>query len=375
MIQNQNDLVMYILERSVNVLDWENTSLNKNQVDELHKYLTGFTARKCLRHSDEEVLAQALHLLSRENIDNYLKKIGIERQENSTVFIIGGKEKHNESDIVNMIRRTHDLHVLGQDKLTPLKRRRSNDPSSLSMLQNLVLRIWAVKSNAPLSNMPQPSTIGAGNWFQTSIESDATRIGPQIDSTNNKEAQNLANPQMFDFCTPQKNVSPACADDASISINQSKEFATPKDFLHSRNLSNDTQEFSVELKRCNGDTHGWLAQDPDNEKRGCSDDEHNEGDRNLIEAFEKVKDAEPNDDTAKKTGTAVRDDNSRMLNMSEPAQLDLPLSPSMNSSQTFSSLTPIESNLNLEETDTPIPFTQEQEEHAEFDEPNFINSL
>ena len=153
-IECQNELVSYILEHSVNMLDWENCSLKPLQVDQFVRYLKGFTARLCL--SDASLVGQAFHEITKANIRNFLKKIGITRK-NGKYYI--GNNKHDESSIVNMIRSTDDLYNLSQNDLTPLKRHRSGDPT-LSSLESAAVRLWAVQSDIPLTNMPDLSTIG-----------------------------------------------------------------------------------------------------------------------------------------------------------------------------------------------------------------------
>jgi len=168
---------MYILEHTVNVLDWENCSLTPFQVEHFERYLKGFTAHL----SDASVVGQAFHEITKTNIKKILSKIGIVRRKNDEYYI--GDEKHNESSIVNMIRSTRTLHGLGQNASSPSKRRRSGNVT-LTTLEVSTLRLWAVKSDLPLSNMPDSSTIGIG---RSANKNDDNNAGDYLQAANSEE--------------------------------------------------------------------------------------------------------------------------------------------------------------------------------------------
>jgi hypothetical protein len=153
-IECQNDLVLYILVHSVNVLDWEHSTLKPLQVKRFERYLKGFNARIFL--SDVSLFGQAYKEINTTNISNILEKIGISRSKNNGKYYIG-IEEYNESSIVNMIRSTDDMYNLRNqnNKLltSPSKRLRPGDPT-LSTLERAVLRLWAVQSDNPLTNIP-----------------------------------------------------------------------------------------------------------------------------------------------------------------------------------------------------------------------------
>jgi len=182
-IECQNDLVLYILENSVNVLDWENCSLTPCQVERLERYLKGFTARRLVA----SVVGQAFHEITKTNIKKILSKIGIVRRKNDEYYI--GDEKHNESSIINMIRSTIMLHGLGQNASSPSKRCRSSN-ATLTTLEVSTLRLWAVKSDLPLTNMPDLSTIGIG---QSTNKNDNKDSGDSVQAVNSEEMSEAVN--------------------------------------------------------------------------------------------------------------------------------------------------------------------------------------
>jgi hypothetical protein len=190
-IECQNELVPYILEHSVDMLDWENCSLKPFQVEQLVRYLKGFTARLCL--SDASLVGQAFHEITKANIRNFLKKIGITRKTGGKYYI--GKNKHDESSIVNMIRSTDDLYSLSQNDLTPSKRHRSGDPT-LSSLESAAVRLWAVQSDIPLTNMPDLSTIGRSTNAEvmrkaTDVENELVESEEQSDTDEFHECKQM----------------------------------------------------------------------------------------------------------------------------------------------------------------------------------------
>jgi hypothetical protein len=124
-IKCQNDLVLYILEHSVNVLDWERCTLKPLQVERFERYLKGFNARIFLL--DVSLFGQAYKEINRTNIINFLTKIGITRSKNNDRYYIG-IEEYNESSIVNMIRCTDDMYSLSQNNklLTPSSKKKTS---------------------------------------------------------------------------------------------------------------------------------------------------------------------------------------------------------------------------------------------------------
>ena len=203
-IECQNDLVEYIVEHSVSVLDWKNCTLESSEVEHLVTYLKGFQSRTCLKESN--LVVEAFRKINRNNVNKFLKKIGIHWVGGVKPYKIGD-ENHEESVVVNRIRSTGDIYSLCENEMTPSKRRRSNDPNTLSQLESLVLRMWAIKSNVALTNMPALSTIGIGSSTANEHDHDKANAVHEgavklVETTQETKQQQLPQPALNFMKTP-----------------------------------------------------------------------------------------------------------------------------------------------------------------------------
>eukprot|EP00531_Pseudo-nitzschia_arenysensis_P009492 CAMPEP_0116120316 /NCGR_PEP_ID=MMETSP0329-20121206/3111_1 /TAXON_ID=697910 /ORGANISM="Pseudo-nitzschia arenysensis, Strain B593" /LENGTH=763 /DNA_ID=CAMNT_0003614079 /DNA_START=154 /DNA_END=2445 /DNA_ORIENTATION=+ len=152
-IIEQQTIIEIILEKSVGILDWERCTLDANEIENLSRFLKAFY----IRNKDFPHVKAALKMATTNNIRMYLAKIGAIEQ-NGEYHLCS--KVYSKSDIVNMIRRTEKLSSLRQNPLSPVRRRRSGDEALLSELEQLSLRLWAILSDIPLTNMPEESMIG-----------------------------------------------------------------------------------------------------------------------------------------------------------------------------------------------------------------------
>lgn len=155
-ISTQQTTIEIILEKSVGILNWERCTLDAKEIANFLRYLKAFH----IRSKDFPHIKTALKMATKNNIRKYLEKIGAIEQNGEYVI---HSNVYSESDIVNMIRRTEKLSSLRQNTLSPVKRRRSCDEALLSELQQLSLRLWAILSDIPLTNMPEEAAIGRAN--------------------------------------------------------------------------------------------------------------------------------------------------------------------------------------------------------------------
>ncbi len=151
---NAKEMCQAILENSVGILDWENSSLDSSEIRDLVRYLKALN----FRIRDFSLVKEALAMTTKANISTSLQKLGVD--EHNGKYQIEGAEC-SEAEIVNIIRRTKELNQLSRSTFTPAKRRRSSDDEKLSKLETISLRLWSVLVDAPLTNMPEKSTIGS----------------------------------------------------------------------------------------------------------------------------------------------------------------------------------------------------------------------
>eukprot|EP00536_Pseudo-nitzschia_multiseries_P005564 jgi/Psemu1/285862/fgenesh1_pg.105_\ len=151
-IDTQNELVEFVLERSVSILDWENSTLDATDIEAFVRYLKGFHVR-C---SYSKLVTEAITMITKENITRFLGEIGIQER-NGTYFM--EQTEYSEFEVVNMIRSNSDLYALREKESSFMKRRRYGE-DSLSKQETLALRLWAALSDLPLTNMPEPAAIG-----------------------------------------------------------------------------------------------------------------------------------------------------------------------------------------------------------------------
>ena len=212
-VDGQDNLVNLILQHSVTVLDWEHCTLGSADIGDLVMYLKTHHGRS----SNFSLLQEARKLVTRGTIENCLKKIGI-LSERGKYFI--ESDEYDESDIVNIIRRSEDLcQLCHKESSTKMKRRRSHEDRALTDKETLILRLWAAFVDIPLTNMPERSMIGrahkSDNRKRKQIEQAEVDRYPKIST---KE-------QRGNECIPEATFPQAPANDNTVtsSTNQLKQ--------------------------------------------------------------------------------------------------------------------------------------------------------
>mmetsp|Transcript_42092 Transcript_42092/g.101500 ORF Transcript_42092/g.101500 Transcript_42092/m.101500 type:complete len:1405 (-) Transcript_42092:1631-5845(-) len=148
---NQNELVEYILKKSVMELDFLAHPLPKVELKELHRYLKfQFVSLNC-----SETIGKALHnMQDSSKIIALLEKIGFKQLSNGCFEHERMKEDCDLHQIINIIRaQREDLLRIGQDG----ESRRSREKKTLGKEDDYTLRIWAAESDLPLQFFDEES--------------------------------------------------------------------------------------------------------------------------------------------------------------------------------------------------------------------------
>ncbi|KAG7337434.1 hypothetical protein IV203_034506 [Nitzschia inconspicua] len=154
--QTQNELVEYILENSVNVLDWKCCTLTEDELKELEFYFRCFNAKL----NNDSPIGDARKLLNKEgSIPAYLRKLGIAELENGHYKIRGDENTFDIAGLIHKIRASSDLHSLAPNPGATPRRRRSNDDSMLTDKEMLAVRLWSISIDITLENFPDESTL------------------------------------------------------------------------------------------------------------------------------------------------------------------------------------------------------------------------
>jgi len=159
-LENQNQLVEYLLDNGFHLLSWKNCTLTVEELKSLELYLKNFHARQ---RSDSPT-GDAFDLMKdTNNIVKYLQAIGVTVREGGTFFIDAWGEEYDKAGIVNKIIKTKDLFTFTEEKSdthTPRKTRQARSDAALGRKELLALRLWAITAGIPLETFPDPSEVG-----------------------------------------------------------------------------------------------------------------------------------------------------------------------------------------------------------------------
>ena len=222
-IDNFEEMINIILEKGVAVLSWENCTLDTEEISNLERYLKAFNARGL----DFSLVKEALKMVTKRNVINYLSKLGI--HEDNGKYLLEADE-YSESQIVNLIRRTPELTYLHQSKFHQAKRRRSDADDLLSKLETMSLRLWVALLDIPLANMPVTSTIGRAHrqgkemkCCNTAAAANQNKVEHGSPTKQNSDADSSENPET---ALDSINMLPKEADATSLDQSSKKEDIT-----------------------------------------------------------------------------------------------------------------------------------------------------